>query len=43
MLRTSSARRRPGCGDSLRETPDGNLVIHQNSTNTIGIVPIDDE
>ena len=27
----------------MRETPDGNLVIHQSSTNTIGIVTIDDE
>jgi virginiamycin B lyase len=26
----------------MRETPDGNLVIHQSSTNTIGIVTIAD-
>jgi virginiamycin B lyase len=26
----------------MRETPDGNLVIHQSSTNTIGLVRIDD-
>jgi hypothetical protein len=24
----------------MRETPDGNLVIHQSSTNTIGLVTI---
>lgn len=27
----------------MRKTPDGNLVIHQSSTNTIGLVTIGDE
>ncbi len=28
---------------NMRETPDGNLVIHQSSTNTVGLVLIDHE
>jgi virginiamycin B lyase len=27
----------------MRKTPDGNLVIHQSSTNTVGLVTLDDE